>query len=101
MNNRGLCISLCGCSSRKKKKRDQLPEYQEKVDIEELEIEHDREYHAKRIQYMEKKCSLMEAFLDRLDSLLAIEREQLEEERRFHALWSEESNIDSEESDES
>lgn len=71
------------------------------VDIEELEIEHDREYHAKRIQYMEKKCSLMGAFLDRLDSLLAIEREQLEEQRRFHALWSEESNIDSEESDES
>lgn len=71
------------------------------VDIQELEIEHDREYHAKRIEYMEKKCSLMEAFLDRLDSLLAIEREQLEEERRFHALWSEESNIDSEESDES
>ena len=71
------------------------------VDIEELEIEHDREYHAKRIEYMEKKCSLMGAFLDRLDSLLAIEREQLEEQRRFHALWSEESNIDSEESDES
>ena len=71
------------------------------VDIEELEIEHDREYHAKRIQYMEKKCSLMGAFLDRLDSLLAIERDQLEEQRRFHALWSEESNIDSEESDES
>ena len=71
------------------------------VDIQELEIEHDREYHAKRIKYMEKKCSLMEAFLDRLDSLLAIEREQLEEQRRFHALWSEESNIDSEESDES
>ena len=56
------------------------------VDIEELEIEHDREYHAKRIQYMEKKCSLMEPFLDRLDSLLAIEREQLEEQKRFHAL---------------
>ena len=71
------------------------------VDIQELEIEHDREYHAKRIEYMEKKCSLMGAFLDRLDSLLAIEREQLEEQRRFHALWSEESNIDSEESDES
>ena len=59
------------------------------VDIEELEIEHDREYHAKRQKYMEKKCTLMEAFLERLDSLLAIEREQREEERRFHALWRE------------
>ena len=71
------------------------------VDIQELEIEHDREYHAKRIKYMEKKCTLMEAFLERLDNLLAIERERLEEQRQFHALWREESNIDSEESDNS
>ena len=71
------------------------------VDIQELEIEHDREYHAKRIKYMEKKCTLMEAFLERLDSLLAIERERLEEQRQFHDLWREESNIDSEESDNS
>lgn len=71
------------------------------VDIQELEIEHDREYHGKRIKYMEKKCSLMEAFLERLDNLLTIERERLEEQRQFHALWRDESNIDSEESDNS
>ena len=71
------------------------------VDIQELEIEHDGEYHAKRIKYMEKKCTLMEAFLERLDSLLAIERERLEEQRQFHDLWRDESNIDSEESDNS
>ena len=71
------------------------------VDIQELEIEYDREYHCKRIKYMEKKCSLMEAFLERLDNLLTIERERLEEQRQFHALWRDESNIDSEESDNS
>ena len=40
-----------------------------------VDIEDDREYHAKRIQYIEKKCVLMEIFLERLHSLLTIQRD--------------------------